>query len=108
MNFISFSKFDIHVKIQKSTKSKCTFLIRRKRLFTINHNTITLQCPNKPSLQHGKCKDINKPATLQTKAHCLAPKIFIDVLLNGLSISAKGELSSLCCMMGKTMSLFDC
>ena len=29
----------------------------------------------------------------------------MDVLLNGLSISAKGELQSLCCMMGKTMSL---
>ena len=29
----------------------------------------------------------------------------IDVLLNGLSISDKGELQSLCCMMGKTMSL---
>ena len=28
------------------------------------------------------------------------------VLLNGLSISAKGELQSLCCMMGKTMSLW--
>ena len=31
--------------------------------------------------------------------------IVMDVLLNGLSISAKGELQSLCCMMGKTMSL---
>ena len=29
----------------------------------------------------------------------------MDVLLNGLSISAKGELQSLCCMMGKTMLL---
>ena len=29
----------------------------------------------------------------------------IDVLLNGLSISDKGELQSLRCMMGKTMSL---
>ena len=29
----------------------------------------------------------------------------MDVLLNGLSISAKGELQSLCCIMGKTMSL---
>ena len=28
-----------------------------------------------------------------------------DVLLNGLSISAKEELQSLCCMIGKTMSL---
>ena len=27
------------------------------------------------------------------------------VLLNGLSILAKGELQSLCCMMGKTMPL---
>ena len=32
----------------------------------------------------------------------------MDVLLNGLSISARGELQSLCCMMGKTMSLFGC
>ena len=29
----------------------------------------------------------------------------MDVLLNALSISAKKELHSLCCMMGKTMSL---
>ena len=29
----------------------------------------------------------------------------MDELLNGLSISAKGELHSLRCMMGKTMSL---
>ena len=29
----------------------------------------------------------------------------MDLLLNGLSISAKKELQSLCCMMGKTMSL---
>ena len=29
----------------------------------------------------------------------------MDVLLNGLSISAKGELQSLCCMIGKMMSL---
>ena len=29
----------------------------------------------------------------------------MDVLLNGLSISAKGELQLLSCMMGKTMSL---
>ena len=29
----------------------------------------------------------------------------MDVLLNGLSISAKKELQLLCCMMGKTMSL---
>ena len=28
----------------------------------------------------------------------------MDVLLNALCISAKGELQSLCCMMGKTMS----
>ena len=28
-----------------------------------------------------------------------------DVLLNGLSISAKGELQLLCCMMGKMISL---
>ena len=28
----------------------------------------------------------------------------MDVLLNGHSISAKGELQSLCCMMGKIMS----
>ena len=34
----------------------------------------------------------------------------IDILLNGLSISAEGELElqSLCCMMGKTMSPFGC
>ena len=31
--------------------------------------------------------------------------ITLDALLNGLSIPAKGELQSLCCMMGKTMSL---
>ena len=31
--------------------------------------------------------------------------IIMDVLLNGLSKSAKGKLQSLCCMMGKTMSL---
>ena len=29
----------------------------------------------------------------------------MDVLLNGLSTSAKGELQSLCCMIGKIMSL---
>ena len=29
----------------------------------------------------------------------------MDVLLKELSISAKGELTSLCCMMGKAMSL---
>ena len=29
---------------------------------------------------------------------------FMDVLLNGHCISAKGESQSLCCMMGKTMS----
>ena len=29
----------------------------------------------------------------------------MDVLLNGFSISAERELQSLCCMMGKTMSL---
>ena len=29
----------------------------------------------------------------------------MDVTLNGLSISGKKELQSLCCMMGKTMSL---
>ena len=29
----------------------------------------------------------------------------MDVLLNGLSTSAEGELQSVCCMMGKTMSL---
>ena len=29
----------------------------------------------------------------------------MDVLLNGLSISAKRELQSLCCMMEKMMSL---
>ena len=29
----------------------------------------------------------------------------MDALLNGLSISAKGELQSQCCMMGKTMLL---
>ena len=29
----------------------------------------------------------------------------MDVLLNGLSLSAEGELQSLCCLMGKTMSL---
>ena len=29
----------------------------------------------------------------------------MGVLLNGLNISAEGELQSLCCMMGKTMSL---
>ena len=29
----------------------------------------------------------------------------MDVLLNGLSISAKKELESLCYMMGKTMSI---
>ena len=35
-------------------------------------------------------------------------KVFpMDVLLNGLSISVKGELQSLCCIMGKTMS-FRC
>ena len=28
----------------------------------------------------------------------------MDVLLNGLSLSAEGELQSLCCMTGKTMS----
>ena len=28
----------------------------------------------------------------------------MDVLLNRLIIFAKGELQSLCCMMGKTMS----
>ena len=36
----------------------------------------------------------------------------MDVLLNGLSISAEGELQSLCCMMGKkdvtSMSPFGC
>ena len=32
-------------------------------------------------------------------------KTIKDVLLNELSISAKEELQSLCCMMGKTMSL---
>ena len=35
-------------------------------------------------------------------------KIYVqimDVLLNGLSISVKGELQSLCCMIEKTMSL---
>ena len=32
----------------------------------------------------------------------------MDVLLNRFSISAKGELQSLCWMMGKTMSLFGC
>ena len=31
----------------------------------------------------------------------------MDVLLNVLNISAKGELQSLCCIMGKTMSLDD-
>ena len=29
----------------------------------------------------------------------------MNVLLKGLSISAKGELQLLCCIMGKTMSL---
>ena len=29
----------------------------------------------------------------------------MDVLLNELSVLAKGELQLLCCMMGKTMSL---
>ena len=29
----------------------------------------------------------------------------MDVLLNGLSISAKGELQPPCCKMGKTLSL---
>ena len=32
-------------------------------------------------------------------------EITMDVLLNGLSISAKKELQSLCCMMEKTISL---
>ena len=31
--------------------------------------------------------------------------VYMDVLSNGLSISAKKELQSLCCIMGKTMSL---
>ena len=30
---------------------------------------------------------------------------FMDVILNGLSTSAEEELQSLCCMMGKTISL---
>ena len=34
--------------------------------------------------------------------------IDMNVLLNGLSISAKGELQSLGCIMGKTVSLFGC
>ena len=34
--------------------------------------------------------------------------ITMDVLLNGLGISGKGELQRLCCMMGKTISLFGC
>ena len=32
-------------------------------------------------------------------------EIIMDALLNELSILAKGELQSLCCMMGKMMSL---
>ena len=32
----------------------------------------------------------------------------VDILLNELSISLKEKIQSLCCMMGKTMSLFGC
>ena len=39
------------------------------------------------------------------KLNCSNYDAPIDVLLNGLSLSAKGELQSLCCMMGKMMSL---
>ena len=44
---------------------------------------------------------------VSNKADDYTNGINMDVLLNGLSISAKGKLQSLCCMMGKTMS-FRC
>ena len=42
--------------------------------------------------------------TLNTAAYPGVGYLSTDVLLNGHGILAEGELHSLCCMMGKTMS----
>ena len=49
-------------------------------------------------------KNLNeeRAITKTPKYQCIVKHM--DVILNGLSISAKGELQSLCCMMGKTIS----
>ena len=50
-----------------------------------------------------------KMKLVKYKIASLSKNSFImDVLFNGLGISAKTELESLCCMTGKTMSLFGC
>ena len=52
----------------------------------------------------GACKIRRGCNVLQVPIQIIPLVKLMDVLLNGHSISAEGELQSLCCMMGKTMS----
>ena len=55
-------------------------------------------------LIQNKHENSEKPHDWNFVKHMLLQYAIMGVLFTGLNISAKKELQSLCCMMGKTMS----
>ena len=79
-------------------KSCFTFLVR-----TVMVNNIFLIAFSKKDVIG--CGHLNVSYHYNGFSSRLFASKIMDVLLNGLSISAKRELQSLCCMMGNMMSL---